>query len=386
MHRPIRSAFSERFRAILLVALPFVTAGITVVHAAAQSTSDAGTTAPPSDDTKTAPAATLAAAADDRYAAKLPGRFDWARDKGLVIGVVDAHEITLEELARYLKDRYDPNILMRWGDPNGSLDLNSTAVSQLLWQYADLLLLRSEVRARELPTSGVAAATDAILASGFEEYVQKLEKDRAKLTPAARRTYEQRYRREQGLRAESRALLDLLVPSQYKQTELREWYVGHGDVFYGKVELAHIYFSMRDETTGRLLPPKERRHKRAVAEALMMRLREAPQNFEALAKKNSEDNSTKDRGGRFDSWAKRFDSPLPKPVVRAVWNIKNGEVDGPVESYYGLHIVRRLDQQITKYILFYGGTIERITNMMAEDKREEFMAAMRDRHERRLYL
>ncbi|MCB9917156.1 MAG: peptidylprolyl isomerase [Planctomycetes bacterium] len=369
-----------------MVALPFVTAGITVVHAAAQSTSDAGTTAPPSDDTKTAPAATLAAAADDRYAAKLPGRFDWARDKGLVIGVVDAHEITLEELARYLKDRYDPNILMRWGDPNGSLDLNSTAVSQLLWQYADLLLLRSEVRARELPTSGVAAATDAILASGFEEYVQKLEKDRAKLTPAARRTYEQRYRREQGLRAESRALLDLLVPSQYKQTELREWYVGHGDVFYGKVELAHIYFSMRDETTGRLLPPKERRHKRAVAEALMMRLREAPQNFEALAKKNSEDNSTKDRGGRFDSWAKRFDSPLPKPVVRAVWNIKNGEVDGPVESYYGLHIVRRLDQQITKYILFYGGTIERITNMMAEDKREEFMAAMRDRHERRLYL
>lgn len=376
----------QRSHTFSAAAFPLVLAALALVAQArfgrAQGESAPGDSSPSAQ----APQKTLAAQDDDRFAAKIPGRLDWARDKGLVIGIVDGHEITLDELGRYIKDRYDPQILVSWGDPDGSRDLNSQALSQLLWQYADLLILRSEVRARDIDMAGLQASTDAILAKGFEEYVAKLEKDRAKLTPAARQHYEARHRREQGLRSESRALLDLLVPSRYKQTELRDWYVGHGDVFFGRVEFAHIFFSTRDPATGRLLPPQERRRKAALADALMLRLRDAPQNFETLAREHSEDNATRERGGRFESWAKRFETSLPTPVVRAVWKIKNGEVDGPVESYYGYHCVRRLDQQITKYILFYGGTIDKITDTMAADKREDFLAAMRDRHERRLYL
>lgn len=323
---------------------------------------------------------------DDGLAAKIPGRLDWERDKGIVIAKVDGHEVRLEELGRYIRDRYDSQLLVRWGDPNGSRDLNSPAVSQLLWQYADLLCLRAEVKAKGLPLAGIKDATDKILTAGFETYAAKLEKTRGKLTPAARRTYVRRYRREQGLRAESRALLDLLVPTRFTQSELRQWHADHGDVFGGKVELAHIYMSMRDPATGRLLPPKERRRKRAFLENLMTRLREKPQDFAKFAEAHSEDTSTKERGGRFTAWAKRFGSPLPPPIVRAAWNVRNGEITGPVESYYGLHIVRRLDQAITKYILFYDGTIQRITDMQAEDTRENFLAEMRKRHTRRLYL
>lgn len=325
-------------------------------------------------------------AIDDDTAAKLPGRLDWERDKRLVIARVDGRAIQLEELGRYISDRYDGFLLRRWSNPDGSRDLNSTAVSQLLWQYVDLLCLRSEVKARKLPMAGLKAATDKILEAGFAQYVAQLEKSRNKLTPAARKSYLRRFKREQGLRAESRALLDLLVPSRYVNSELTAWHNANGDVYFGRVELAHILIATRDPMSGRLLAPKERRRRRAFAAQLASRLKDAPQDFAKLAEAHSHDNATKKNGGKFKSWAPRFDSILPTPVVRAAWGVRNGEVAGPVESYYGYHVVRRLDQSVKKYSLYYGGTIQKITKFRAKDAREAFLDAMRKRHERRLYM
>lgn len=323
---------------------------------------------------------------DDSSFATIPGRLDWERDKRLVIARVDGQEIKLAELGHYIRDHYDPQLLTLWGNPDGSRDLNSTAVSQLLWQYADLQCLRSEVKARKLPMAGLKVATDKILESGFKEYLAQLEKNKRKLTPASRAMYFRRFKREQGLRAESRALLDLLVPARYLDSQLRDWHNKHGDVYFGRVEAAHILIRTRDEASGRLLPPKERRRRYAFAAQLATRLKETPQDFAKLAKAHSHDKATKAAGGKFRTWLPRFETRLPAPLVRAAWNSRDGEVSGPVESYYGYHIVRRLDRVVKKYILYYGGTIQQITEFRAKDAREDFLSDMRKRHEIRLYM
>jgi peptidyl-prolyl cis-trans isomerase D len=64
--------------------------------------------------------------------------------------------------------------------------------------------------------------------------------------------------------------------------------------------------------------------------------------FEAVAKKESSDSSSGQRGGEL-GWIKRTDSTFVAPFMQAVRNLKPGQLSAPVESQFGYHLIR-IDQ------------------------------------------
>ena len=64
--------------------------------------------------------------------------------------------------------------------------------------------------------------------------------------------------------------------------------------------------------------------------------------FEAVAKKESSDSSSGQRGGDL-GWIKRSDSTFVAPFMQAVRNLKPGQLSAPVESQFGYHLIR-IDQ------------------------------------------
>lgn len=315
-------------------------------------------------------------------ATQVPPVLDYERDRGVVVARVDGQDVTLGELATH-QSKYDPGVVRRWSTPSGSRELNGPALPQLVYQYVDLVCLRAEAKAKRVELANLAALIERNIAKSFEGYVQQIRRSKRgqKISKDAIAYYERRHRRERGMISEIRALQTLLLPPRYTQSELRAWYVDNGDVFGGKVRFAHILLSLRDRATGRLKPASERRRLRALAHDLKRRLDKDPGLFPELARKHSDDRVTKVRGGEFNAWTGRINRRLPAVVVRAAWGQPDGGISAPVESYYGLHIVRRIKQSVERYILFHGKTIRRITNLKSKLDHEELLIEMRKRHQ-----
>jgi parvulin-like peptidyl-prolyl isomerase len=320
---------------------------------------------------------------------RLPAVLDFEQHRGLVLAEVDGNPVRLGELATHLRTHYAPDIFERWGGPDGGRELNSPALSQLLYQFVDLLCLRAEARVKGVEMAELPAAIDSKLAESFEEYLLQVQKAGGRkappLTEHAVEHYRQRHRREQGLQAEIAALLDRLVPPNYTHTELRDFLVDYGRFFGGQVKFAHIFFRLRDENTGRLLPEAERQRVMATARDVQSRAREHPDAFAELARKFSQDAVTRDRGGELAAWVTRFNKLLPAPLVRAAWELPDGGVSDLVETFYGVHVVRRLKFVQNTYVLLHGKQIERIRRGKSQFDQEAFLQAMRQRHARRLF-
>ena len=58
----------------------------------------------------------------------------------------------------------------------------------------------------------------------------------------------------------------------------------------------------------------------------------------------------------------------------------------PVDTFFGIHIVRRLGFNRTHFILFNGKTIKVIANDKKKIEAEAFLFTSRKTHARRLYL
>lgn len=84
---------------------------------------------------------------------------------------------------------------------------------------------------------------------------------------------------------------------------------------------------------------KERVRKRA---ADLIRQLNNKADFVALAKTNSDDQSNKDRGGELGSFAR---GQMVKPFEDAAFAAPVGKIVGPVESDFGVHIIR-VDEKI----------------------------------------
>ncbi len=76
---------------------------------------------------------------------------------------------------------------------------------------------------------------------------------------------------------------------------------------------------------------------RKKAEELLARLRAAPDKFAELAKQNSQDPGSKDKGGDLGYFAR---GSMVKPFEDAVFKLKVGELSGVVESDFGFHIIK----------------------------------------------
>lgn len=82
---------------------------------------------------------------------------------------------------------------------------------------------------------------------------------------------------------------------------------------------------------------------RARAEELLSRARREPASFEALIKAES-DGWDRDRAGAMGTW-KLTGGRYPAAFDRAVFALEEGELSGPVESEFGIHIFQRLAVQ-----------------------------------------
>ena len=82
---------------------------------------------------------------------------------------------------------------------------------------------------------------------------------------------------------------------------------------------------------------EERTAARKKAEDLLAQLRAAPDKFAELAKQYSQDPGSKDKGGDLGYFAR---GAMVKPFEDAVFNMKEGQISGIVESSFGFHIIK----------------------------------------------
>ncbi|HEX7812701.1 MAG TPA: SurA N-terminal domain-containing protein [Burkholderiales bacterium] len=82
---------------------------------------------------------------------------------------------------------------------------------------------------------------------------------------------------------------------------------------------------------------EEKARAKAKAEDLFKQVKAAPARFAELARKNSEDPGSAEKGGDLGSFGRGL---MVKPFDDALFSMKPGDIAGPVETQYGYHIIR----------------------------------------------
>lgn len=84
-------------------------------------------------------------------------------------------------------------------------------------------------------------------------------------------------------------------------------------------------------------PAAEKAAAKAKAEKLLEQLKKSPADFAKLAKENSQDPGSAERGGDLDFFGKGM---MVKPFEDTAYALKEGEISGLVESDFGFHIIK----------------------------------------------
>ena len=84
-------------------------------------------------------------------------------------------------------------------------------------------------------------------------------------------------------------------------------------------------------------PEDQRAKAKAKAEALLAEVKANPSRFAELAKKNSQDPGSAERGGDLDYFGR---GAMVKPFEDVAFTLKPGEISGVVESDFGYHIIQ----------------------------------------------
>lgn len=90
-------------------------------------------------------------------------------------------------------------------------------------------------------------------------------------------------------------------------------------------------------TAAKDAPQAERDKARARAQELLDAIRKTPASFAELARKNSQDPGSAERGGQLDMAPR---GAMVKPFEDAMFALKKGEISDVVESDFGYHIIR----------------------------------------------
>lgn len=95
---------------------------------------------------------------------------------------------------------------------------------------------------------------------------------------------------------------------------------------------SHILLTVKKEASS-----EEQKQVRTKAEALLAELRKKPESFAALAKANSQDPGSAERGGDLDFFGK---GAMVKPFEEAANKLKVGEISELVQTDFGFHIIQ----------------------------------------------
>jgi peptidyl-prolyl cis-trans isomerase D len=84
-------------------------------------------------------------------------------------------------------------------------------------------------------------------------------------------------------------------------------------------------------------PAADKQAAKVRAEQLLAEVRKTPAKFADLARQHSQDPGSGAKGGDLGAFSRDM---MVKPFADAVWAMKAGEIQGPVESQFGFHIIR----------------------------------------------
>lgn len=95
---------------------------------------------------------------------------------------------------------------------------------------------------------------------------------------------------------------------------------------------SHILLNLKKDASD-----AEKKAVQAKAEALLAQVRKSPEQFAKLAKENSQDLGSAERGGDLDFFAR---GAMVQAFDDAAFKLKEGEISGLVQSEYGIHIIQ----------------------------------------------
>ncbi|MGA0612545.1 SurA N-terminal domain-containing protein [Caldimonas sp. KR1-144] len=116
--------------------------------------------------------------------------------------------------------------------------------------------------------------------------------------------------------------------------ELKAYYEQNAARFTAPEERRASHILVKAEASA---PAAEREKAKAKAESLLAELKRDPKQFAELAKKNSDDPGSAQRGGDLE-WFGR--GAMVKPFEDAAFALKPGELSGVVQSDFGYHVIQ----------------------------------------------
>jgi peptidyl-prolyl cis-trans isomerase D len=118
------------------------------------------------------------------------------------------------------------------------------------------------------------------------------------------------------------------------EDDLRKYYEENASRYTSAEERRASHILVKAD---RDMPADQRAQAKAKAERLLAEVRKNPAQFGELAKKNSDDPGSAERGGDLDFFSR---GAMVKPFEDAVYAMKAGEISNLVESDFGFHIIR----------------------------------------------
>lgn len=182
-----------------------------------------------------------------------------------------------------------------------------------------------------------------------------------------------------GFREELRAkqTVGLLLSQEAQQVaeptenEARAFYEEHPKLFGSgeRLRAAHVLVRVPPDITA-----QEKIRRRAQAEQVRKLAKEGA-DFAQLAKKWSDDATTRTRGGELEPFGR---GEIMKPVEDAAFTLKPGEISDVVETQYGYHVIK-LFEVIKGEPPSFEDVKNRLMEHVAQHRRQERVQALVDR-------
>jgi peptidyl-prolyl cis-trans isomerase D len=118
------------------------------------------------------------------------------------------------------------------------------------------------------------------------------------------------------------------------EDDLRKYYTENEKRFTAPEERRASHILIKADKDA---PKAEREKAKAKAEAILAEVKKDPSRFAEIARKNSEDEGSAEKGGDLDFFGR---GAMVKPFEDAAYALKPGEVSGVVESDFGYHVIQ----------------------------------------------
>ncbi|MBI3818516.1 MAG: peptidyl-prolyl cis-trans isomerase [Planctomycetes bacterium] len=267
-------------------------------------------------------------------AAEAKQQFLFDKIKLRPVARVGTREITVGDVIEGAA-AFHPRIADEIRSGYGDWFLSSDTFDQWIDCYVDLFVLARDERVKTvMPES---AAIESIIADMAMRNLASVHNKSAG-PPASLPAHEvavamDQIRRSQGFEAARQARLDQLVPIVTELQTLRQELLKKPSLLMDQVRARHLNITVRD--VGQRRFPRERRERiREDAQRVLARLRSGDNFSEVSAQLTG---SPDTRAKETLPWISQT-TPLPVPVLRALFAAKAGEFVGPIETRDGFYI------------------------------------------------